>query len=230
MYGARTKKGRRRTRHRHVQLISGRARKAQEYPRKLCEAIVEGIRKQIECDEWGVVKVNLGDKDLKKRISEVMAVTRQTEGAPGHDEDDGEGGQDTWAWDDITGAQLNAEKVRDARKEEIGYIRQHKVYKKVRRSSVPEGAKVIQVRWIDINKGDETNVDIRSRLVAKDFNTEDRPDLFAATPPIEAMRIIISEAATSGGEEKAIMVNDVRRAFFYAKALSPVWVELPDED
>ena len=72
--------------------------------------------------------------------------------------------------------------------------------------------------------------DIRSRLVAKDFNTEDRPDLFAATPPVEAMRIIISEAATSGEEEKVIMVNDVRRAFFYAKALRPVWVELPDED
>ena len=26
------------------------------------------------------------------------------------------------------------------------------------------------------------------------------------------------------------MVNDVIRAFFYAKALRPVWVELPQED
>ena len=38
------------------------------------------------------------------------------------------------------------------------------------------------------------------------------------------------KAATVGEEEKAIMVNDVRRAFFYAKALRPVWVELPEED
>ena len=26
------------------------------------------------------------------------------------------------------------------------------------------------------------------------------------------------------------MVNDVRRAFFYARALRPIWVELPEED
>mgnify|MGYP003339078163 CR=1 FL=1 len=46
-------------------------------------------------------------------------------------------------------------------------------------------------------------------MVAKDFKVEDRPELFAATPPTEAMRIIISEAATLGSEEKVIMINDV---------------------
>merc|ERR1711884_868683 len=89
---------------------------------------------------------------------------------------------------------------------------------------------VIQVRWIDINKGDEGNPNIRSRLVAKDFKTESIPELFAGTPPLEAMRVICSEAATVGKEEKVVMVNDVRRAFFYAKALRPVWAELPEED
>ena len=69
--------------------------------------------------------------------------------------------------------------------------------------------------------------------MAKDFNTEDRPDLFKSTPPIEAMRLICSEAATGGNGgpgENCIMVNDVRRAFFYAKAMKPLWVELPEED
>ena len=47
---------------------------------------------------------------------------------------------------------------------------------------------------------------------------------------MEALRIICSEAATIGRQEKVVMVNDVRRAFFYAKALRPVWVELPQED
>ena len=47
-------------RHRHVKLIGGwRASEAQVYPRRLCEAIVEGIQRQIECDEWGVVKVKI---------------------------------------------------------------------------------------------------------------------------------------------------------------------------
>ena len=70
-------------------------------------------------------------------------------------------------------------------------------------------------------------------MVAKDFNTEDKPELFAGTPPLEALRIICSEASTvggGGGGEKVIMVNDVSRAFFYAKAIRPVWIELPPED
>ena len=60
----------------------------------------------------------------------------------------------------------------------------------MKRNSVPSGTKIIKVRWIDINKGDENEPDIRSRLVAKDYNNEDRPELFAGTPPVEAMRVI----------------------------------------
>merc|ERR1712026_17253 len=44
------------------------------------------------------------------------------------------------------------------------------------------------------------------------------------------MRVILSEAATVGKEEKVVMINDVRRAYFYAKALRPIWIELPEED
>ena len=114
-------------RHRHVQLIAGRARKAQEYPRELCEAIVDGIKRQIECDDWGVVKVDMNDRDLRRQINRVKEATQQSGEAPKHDEDGGEGSANTWAWDDITGAQLDANKVKDARKEEIGYIKKHKV-------------------------------------------------------------------------------------------------------
>ena len=46
-------------RHRHIELTgANRARKAQVYPRELCEAMVEGMMRQIEHDEWGTVKVN----------------------------------------------------------------------------------------------------------------------------------------------------------------------------
>ena len=55
----------------------------------------------------------------------------------------------------------------------------------------------IGVRWIDVNKQDEEHLLYRSRLVAKDFNTEDRPYLFKSTPPIGAMRFICSEAAAN---------------------------------
>ena len=42
--------------------------------------------------------------------------------------------------------------------------------------------------------------------------------LFAGTPPLEALRFLVHEAATVEGEEeeqeKVIMVNDVARVFF----------------
>ena len=58
--------------------------------------------------------------------------------------------------------------------------------------------------------------------------------LFAGTPPLEAMRYIIHEAATiRSGEDmgsKVIMINDVARAFFEAPAVRNVCVGLPKED
>ena len=53
--------------------------------------MVNGIQRQIECDEWGVVKIDMNDKDLKKAINRVKADTKQTGEAPKHDEDGGEG-------------------------------------------------------------------------------------------------------------------------------------------
>ena len=58
--------------------------------------------------------------------------------------------------------------------------------------------------------------------------------IFAGTPPLEALRYIVHEAATiRKGEDartKDIMVNDVPRAFFEAPAVRQVCVEIPDED
>ena len=63
-----------------------------------------------------------------------------------------------------------------------------------------------------------------------EFNTHRMDGLFASTPPLEALKLLVSDAATadsmadnSSKEEKAVMVNDVARAFFEApicKAIS----------
>ena len=58
------------------------------------------------------------------------------------------------------------------------------------------GRKPIGVRRRDTNKGDRYNVNVRSRLVAEEFNNKTCDDLFAGTPPVEAMRAIISMAAS----------------------------------
>ena len=101
------------------------------------------------------------------------------------------------AWDDVSGKNLDVHKVAAARKKEIAYIEGKGVWKKMsRKEAIRKGLKVLQVRWIDINKGDEEREDYRSRLVAKEFNDGAQEGLFAATPPLEALRMLVSEAAT----------------------------------
>ena len=99
---------------------------------------------------------------------------------------------DQWdleAWDDVSGKALDPEKVREARKEELGYFHRYEVYEKVPTRECWErtGKAPIGVRWIDINKGDAENPAYRSRLVATEIKRDQREDLFAATPPLEAL-------------------------------------------
>ena len=123
------------------------------------------------------------------------------------------------AWDDASGEDLDPATVLAARREEIAYYKEMKAFTKVPISQcvARTGRKPIGVRWRDINKGDRYNVNIRSRLVAKEFNNRKCDDLFAGTPPVEAMRAIISMAA-SGTTHKTLMTVDVSRAYMYANA------------
>ena len=112
-----------------------------------------------------------------------------------HEEDP----SDEWAIDDVSGAPLDPVKVKAARQEEIDYIRKMGLYVKVPITECFEktGKKPIGVRWIDVNKQDANNPLYRSRLVGKDFNTHNDMSLYAATPPIEALRLILHIASTN---------------------------------
>ena len=73
------------------------------------------------------------------------------------------------------------------------------------------GKALLQARWVDIDKGTR----YRSRWVATQFKGSDSAEWFAAAPPIEALRALISHSM-SGPRKKALMVCDVSRAFFHA--------------
>ena len=95
---------------------------------------------------------------------------------------------------------LNQELVLKARAEQMGEVRTFEVYRKV---SIQQcwnetGKNPIGVRWVDVNKGDNENPEIRCRITAKEFNNNKRDDLFAATPPLEAKKMIFSFAVTEG--------------------------------
>ena len=100
-------------------------------------------------------------------------------------------------WDDVSGEPLDREGVLEARKEELPHMHRHEVYREVPISQCIEhrGKPPIGTRWVDINKGDKVNLDYRSRLVAKEIKV-DREDLFAATPPLEAEKLLMSMAVT----------------------------------
>ena len=79
-------------------------------------------------------------------------------------------------------------------------------------------------KWVDTAKAFEGEpVQIRSRMCAREFKSDDRPDLHARTPPMEAIAANIKETLS-------IMHIDVSRAYFHGKAKRPVLIRLPVED
>ena len=88
----------------------------------------------------------------------------------------------------MLGKELKAERVIKVRLEEIDEFSKHEVYRKVpREECMRNTAKTpIRNRWLDVNKGDETNPKYRSRLVVQEMKQDKREDLCAATPPLEA--------------------------------------------
>ena len=73
------------------------------------------------------------------------------------------------------------------------------------------GKKPIGVRWVDVDEGFGVR---RSRLVAKDFmpksRVNDAEGLYAATPPLELVKFLLTNAATSSrrGNIHQVMLVD----------------------
>ena len=82
----------------------------------------------------------------------------------------------------------------------------------------------LKARWVDIDKG----TGYRFRWATKQFKGSDSEEWFAATPPIEALGALISYTMV-GPKEKALMVCDVSRAFFYAPVQHEIFMELCEE-
>ena len=168
--------------HRHVHLISGRARHAQTYPRQLCQAVCKGVAAQKAADlggtrevallEIGEMEALVGDARLYAGLDNVAA----HDGIIGKEEAASralhEVESDYWATDDVTGEALKPSLVQVARAEEIAYFKSIKAYREVQRQKCYEvtGKKPIAVRWIEINIGDTALPNYRSSLLAKELN------------------------------------------------------------
>ena len=96
------------------------------------------------------------------------------------------------------------------------------------RSEMPPGAKLFTTKWVDTDKGTKEEPNYRSRLVGREIKTDHRPDLFAATPPLESLRYVLSVCASARSHR--ILSIDVKRAYFYAPAKRAIYIVLPAED
>ena len=149
--------------------------------------------------------------------------------------------------DAITGQELQPELVEKARQKELEYFKSKNVWTLKSRAECLRrtGKRPITVKWVDVNKGDDEVVNYRSRLVAREIRLPGEDPIFAPTPPLESVRMVLSLAATDlRGERKhvrdpqsedrtQVSIIDISRAYFNAKKSEdddPTYVELPDED
>ena len=86
----------------------------------------------------------------------------------------------------------------------------------------------VGVKWVDTNKGDKENPEYRCRLVAREIKMDKKEYFFAATPPLEAKKMLFSLLECC--EEMSLDFIDAVRAHFHARTRRRVYVELPRED
>ena len=89
------------------------------------------------------------------------------------------------------------------------------------------GKAPLQGMWVGVNKGDFE----KFFFVAKEFANTRSDDLFSPTPPLEALRLLLSLAASWKFAKRwsIILVEDARKAHLHAFAERNFYVALPPE-
>eukprot|EP00435_Cladocopium_sp_Y103_P033123 s170_g8.t1 len=217
--------------HRHISLIGGLAHLCAEYPKELVNAVLEGIK-------WQMMKDNL--------LNSVEVFSSGPVPSDPTFDDEWQEKVDEF-FDDISGEALPADGVREARMEEIEWIRKIKLYDKVpRQVAIDRGKQILPVRWVDVNKGDKQKMKLRSRIVGKELKAKTKEallahELFSATPPWEMIKSLFSLLVTDpkdddgrdqvrARQELVMGVFDISRAHFMPEAKRELYVEIPDED
>ena len=109
-----------------------------------------------------------------------------------------------------------------ARKKELKYLSDRRVYCCYPTSKAMEisGKRPLRLKWIDVNKGDGLSRNIRSRLVCTEVRPKGVEAIFAATPPLESLRMLLTllsrEDPSTSKDPLCLSLADVSRAHFYA--------------
>ena len=157
-------------------------------------------------------------------------------------EDEGVG-QFAEYWEAGDELELDHEKVAEARGEELEFMQGIGVWEESTREEcwASTGKLPVTTKWVDVDKGRNGEVKVRSRLVARDFRVkgDDRQfEVFAAMPPIEAKRLLFRMAmmdGSVGGDKRRgavkLMFVDIKKAHLNGKLTEDeyAYVQLPPE-
>ena len=235
--------------HAHVPLVSGRAAVAAVYPRELCRAILRGIAAQRRREgqvPLGVVRARVAgsglyslEADDEKEYEDAEVEGEDYDGdeinLPENDAKVGDEAENMLEyggaayWDESTGEALPPKLVEAARWEEIEFMRRWQVWDEVPIAECLQrtGKRPISAKWVDVNKGDLAAPAVRSRLVAREIAHHRNDDYYAATPPLEALRMLASVAASTPACR--ILVMDASKAHLHASVGRLIYIDLPPE-
>jgi len=213
--------------HVHQQLIGGRASATEHYTPKLIRAILKGLRRYL------ISRSVIGALEVGPTVEEPELVVQGSNLRVHGDNitDDG-----PVAYDEYPGLQLSPVLVKKAREDEIDFLNKLGTWSVVPRSQADdEGLGILRARWVERNKGDELKPFERSRLVlqeTKRISSIAAGESIAATPPLEALRFLLSLAmslAAPAGDDWVIIFIDISRAHPNRKVLRHLYCELPEE-
>ena len=103
--------------HKHNTVEGGRTKKAQIYPTEFCRAICVGLQKQIQADKLG--QFLLMEAETTGTTSEDLMKVAKEPNQQYEIVEEPEDEKLDVAWDDVSGAELDPEKVKKARAEEV---------------------------------------------------------------------------------------------------------------
>ena len=177
--------------HRHVVLMSGKAKAVAEYTDKFCQAVIDSFKLQ--------------EREVMV-LQSIETLDQLHEPA------------DQWynsVLDDVSGDTLDPELAQKGRELEMEKFKARGVYTHVTRQAAAASGqgKFVKVRWVQTNKGTKEAPNVRCRLVCQEYASGNpRDDLFAGTPPLSAAKLLVSDVA-SHHEEKCLLILDVSCAF-----------------
>ena len=99
---------------------------------------------------------------------------------------------------DLMGQTLDLKLAAATRSQELENFESKGVWKMrpIEESRMRTGKPLVTVRWVHVSKGDGLSPSIKSRWVARQIRSAGEDAIFAPMPPLEALRSVLSFAAT----------------------------------